>query len=66
MLFADWLLEEGQAVLAEQGLTPAISEGEDPLADVELLPVDLDKLINENDIWAERYDQLVSGRGESK
>lgn len=67
MLFADWLLEEGQVILAEEGLTPAIPQGDDdPLKGVELLPVDLDKLINENDKWTKKYEQLVTGAAPAK
>jgi iron(III) transport system substrate-binding protein len=61
MLFFDWLLEEGQAVLLEESLTPAIVEGDDPLADVELIPVDLETLIVEGDEWSARYDELLAG-----
>ena len=39
MLFMDWLLEEGQEVIVDlESLTPAIVEGGDALADVELVP----------------------------
>lgn len=61
MLFFDWLLEEGQAVLLEESLTPAIVEGDDPLADVDLIPVDLETLIAEGDEWSARYDELLAG-----
>ncbi len=61
MLFMDWLLEEGQAVIAEESLTPSIVEGGDPLAGVELYPVDGDKLLEEGDEWSARYDELLAG-----
>lgn len=61
VLFTDWLLEEGQQVLVDEGLTPAISpSGKDPLADVEVIPVDVEALLNESDKWSKEYDQLVS------
>ncbi len=61
MLFFDWLLEEGQQVLVDESLTPAIVGDEDPLADVELIPVDLETLIAEGDEWSARYDELLAG-----
>ncbi len=61
LLFADWLLEEGQKVLVEEGLTPAITEGEDPLADVEVIPVDVEALLNEDEKWSTQYEQVVAG-----
>ena len=59
MLFTDWLLEEGQAVLAEEQITPAIAQGEDPLEGVELIAVDVEKLLNESDEWAKEYEALL-------
>ena len=61
MLFADWLLEEGQQVLVDEGLTPSISAGEDPLAGVEVIPVDVKTLIEDGATWSEKYDKVVSG-----
>ncbi|MDP9428057.1 MAG: extracellular solute-binding protein [Actinomycetota bacterium] len=61
MLFLDWMLEEGQAVIAEESLTPSIVEGGDPLADVELYPVNGEKLLEEGDEWSARYDELLAG-----
>ncbi len=62
LLFADWLLEEGQDVLVEEGLTPAITaEGEDPLAGLEVIPVDVEALLNEDEKWSQKYEQVVSG-----
>lgn len=61
MLFADWLLEEGQQLLAEEGLTPAIVEGSDPLQGVEIIPVDVKALLEQGNEWSERYDKVVSG-----
>jgi iron(III) transport system substrate-binding protein len=61
MLFADWLLEEGQAVIAEEGLTPSITEGEDPLKGIEVIPVDVEALLNESDKWSKEYETLIQG-----
>ncbi|MCW2635602.1 MAG: hypothetical protein JWQ99_1969 [Blastococcus sp.] len=62
MLFTDWLLEEGQAVLQEEGLTPSIpSSGDDPLKGLEVIPVDVDKLLNESEEWNKKYEDVVSG-----
>jgi iron(III) transport system substrate-binding protein len=62
MLFADWILEEGQKNLVDLGLTPSISPGgADPLEGIEVIPVDVQALINEGDKWSKRYDEVVSG-----
>ena len=59
MLFMDWLLMEGQEVLAAAGATPAITE--DGGAEVELFPVDGQKLLEEGEEWSQRYDELLQG-----
>jgi iron(III) transport system substrate-binding protein len=59
MLFMDWLLDEGQKVITDLGLTPAVQE-EGALGDVELIPVDTEKLLNEGDEWSKRYDDLLA------
>ena len=61
MLFMDWLLEEGQEVIVAESLTPSIVEGGNPLADVELVPVDVDRLLEEGDEWSAKYDELLAG-----
>jgi iron(III) transport system substrate-binding protein len=61
MLFADWMLEEGQKVLLDEGLTPAILQGGDPLQGVEIIPVDLKALVDEGEQWSKRYEQVVAG-----
>jgi iron(III) transport system substrate-binding protein len=61
MLFADWLLTEGQKVLADDGLTPAIVEGDDPLKDVEIVPIDVQTLVKDGQAWEKKYDKVVAG-----
>jgi iron(III) transport system substrate-binding protein len=61
LLFVDWLLDEGQQVLADEGLSPAIAEGEDPLADVELIPVDIAAVIENSEEWTAKYEELLAG-----
>ena len=61
MLFYDWLLEEGQQVLADKGLTPSVPTGEDPLKGVEVIPVDVEKLLSESDKWSKKYEAVVQG-----
>ena len=58
MLFMDWLMNEGQDLLQELELTPAITDAEVP---VELYPVDSEKLLEEGQEWSERYDELLAG-----
>jgi iron(III) transport system substrate-binding protein len=60
VLFVDWLLQEGQKVLAGKGLTPAVVDGDDPLKDVEVIPVDAEKLLGESDAWSKKYEAVVS------
>lgn len=61
MLFADWLLEEGQAVLVDLGLTPSVSpDGADPLAGTEVIPVDVKALLEEDQKWSAKYESVVS------
>ncbi|MEU4481067.1 extracellular solute-binding protein [Micromonospora sp. NPDC023966] len=60
MLFADWLLEEGQKLLVDEGLTPAIVEDNDPLKGVEIVPVDVKTLVEHGDEWSKRYEKVVS------
>ncbi len=62
MLFADWILEEGQKVLVDEGLTPSISpDGSDPLEGIEVIPVDVKALIESGDEWSKKYDEVVAG-----
>ena len=61
MLFYDWLLEEGQQVLAEKGITPSIVSANDPLESVEIIPVDIEKLLNENNKWSNKYEAVIQG-----
>ena len=60
MLFMDWLLDEGQALITEQGLTPAIQEG-DALSEDELIAIDPEKLLEEGQEWSDKYDELLAG-----
>jgi iron(III) transport system substrate-binding protein len=60
MLFVDWLLQEGQQVLISEATTPAIVEGVDPLDSVEVIPVDVERLLNESDRWSAEYDGLLA------
>ena len=61
MLFLDWLMNEGQEVLAASGATPAVSEQQ---YDVELYPVDGEMLLEEGNEWSEKYDALLQGAEE--
>jgi len=61
LLFTDWLLEEGQKIIAAQNLTPSITEGEDPLKDIEVIAVDNAKLLDEGAEWSKKYESVVSG-----
>jgi len=58
MLFADWLLTDGQKVMADLGLTPAV-ESMDPFQGREVVPVDTDKLLKKGDEWSKQYEEVV-------
>ena len=60
MLFMDWYLEDGQALILENGLTPSVMpDGSDPLEGLEVVPVDVDQLLAEGQEWSDRYDEIV-------
>jgi iron(III) transport system substrate-binding protein len=62
MLFMDWLLEDGQQLILDNGLTPAVMpDGSDSLAGLEVLPVDVQQLVDEGNDWSTRYDEVVRG-----
>jgi iron(III) transport system substrate-binding protein len=61
LLFYDWMLDEGQQVLADLHLTPSIAKGDSPLANTELVPVDVNKLLDENEVWSKKYEAVISG-----
>ena len=62
MLFMDWYLKEGQALLLDNDLTPSVMpDGSDPLAGVSTIPVDVQQLIDEGKKWSDRYDEVVQG-----
>jgi len=62
MLFMDWYLSDGQKLILDNGLTPAIMpDGSDPLGGLKVLPVDVKQLLAEGDEWSKRYDTLLQG-----
>ena len=58
MLFMDWLLDEGQQVITDEGLTPSTRGA---LEEINLIQVDTDALLNESDKWSKEYDALLEG-----
>ena len=60
LLFTDWLLEEGQQVLTDEGLSAAIVQGDDPLAEVELIPVDIAGVIEQSEELTAEYEALLA------
>jgi iron(III) transport system substrate-binding protein len=59
MLFMDWLMDEGQQVITDLGLTPAIAEGD--LADTELYAINSERLLEEGSEWSDKYEELLQG-----
>jgi iron(III) transport system substrate-binding protein len=60
LLFTDWLLEEGQEVLTDEGLTAAIGDGSSALDELELIPVDIEAVLDNSEEWSARYDELLA------
>jgi iron(III) transport system substrate-binding protein len=62
LLFQDWLFTEGQQVFVDQGLTPSIEPQnvKDPLEGLEVIPVDVNQLLDKQKEWSDRYDALLS------
>jgi iron(III) transport system substrate-binding protein len=61
LLFTDWLLEEGQQVLTDEGLSAAITEGDSALNELELIPVDIEAVLENSAEWEAKYDDLLAG-----
>jgi iron(III) transport system substrate-binding protein len=61
LLFTDWLLEEGQQVLSDEGLTAAISEDDSQLSRLELIPVDIEAVLENSATWDAKYEEVLSG-----
>ncbi|KQZ11754.1 hypothetical protein ASD19_00245 [Microbacterium sp. Root53] len=64
-LFADWMLEEGQVLLAEKGLTTAIvpDGADDPLQHVDVRYVDDGELLENGPEWEGSYEELLKNAG---
>jgi iron(III) transport system substrate-binding protein len=62
LLFQDWLFTEGQQVFVDQGLTPSIEppNQKDPLEGIEVIPVDVNQLLEKQKEWSDRYEALLS------
>jgi iron(III) transport system substrate-binding protein len=58
MLFMDWLMQDGQKVVAASEATPAIGN---KLDGVDLVAVDGQKLLDEGEEWSAKYDELLAG-----
>lgn len=59
LLFTEWLLTDGQQLLADMGLVPSAESVSSPLKDVQMVPVDMQKLVNESDKWSEHYQKVI-------
>jgi iron(III) transport system substrate-binding protein len=62
LLFQDWLFTEGQQVFVDEGLTPSIEPQnlKNPLEGLEVIPVDVNQLMDKQKEWSDRYDKLLS------
>lgn len=65
MLFKDWLLSEGQTILAQEDRTPtAVAQPGGPMEGVPneaLHQVSMNTYLNDADEWATRWDELLRG-----
>jgi iron(III) transport system substrate-binding protein len=61
-LFYDWMLNEGQQVLVDRGLTPSTDvPGDTSLQGLNIVPFDTDALIRNGKEWDDRYDAQLRG-----
>lgn len=64
LLMVEYMLTDGQPLLAEVGRTPGNMNVDGGLeADVETLGVDLEKLDKERDKWVDLYDEVIKESG---
>lgn len=61
-LFMEWLLSEGQQLLADEGLDPSRSDLA-TTGDADVISVDLEDLLENTGEWTDRYDAVI-GLGE--
>lgn len=60
-LFADFELEQGQQVFADEYRIGAIPTGEDQLAGMQTVPVQTEDLLANNDKWSKLYEDVLQG-----
>ncbi|MQA60334.1 MAG: extracellular solute-binding protein [Actinophytocola sp.] len=65
LLFKDWMLGDGQKVLAELNMTPS-TDLEGALGDTERIALDVEKVVKENEKWSKAYEELLAGSDEVK
>ncbi|MGH3341337.1 MAG: ABC transporter substrate-binding protein [Carbonactinosporaceae bacterium] len=58
-LFIEWLLTDGQEVLMDLHMDPSVQSQHGTLEGVDKVWVDVAKLLEENEKWSTRYDQLL-------
>jgi iron(III) transport system substrate-binding protein len=61
MLFMDWLLTEGQDIVAESFRIGSVPTAEDPLEGLEVIPVPEEELLAEGQKWDKLYERIVQG-----
>jgi len=60
LLYIEFLLEEGQVILAEFGRTPSNPTVEGGLPDdIEVLSIDLDQMLDEREKWESLYQEVL-------
>jgi iron(III) transport system substrate-binding protein len=60
LLFINWILTKGQDVLIDAGITPSVQGKDTTLQGVQVVPVDVKTLTNENKKWSDLYEQVIS------
>ncbi len=60
LLFTNWILTKGQDALIDAGITPSVQGKETTLKGVQVVPVDVKTLTEENKKWSDLYDQIIS------
>jgi iron(III) transport system substrate-binding protein len=65
LLFKDWMLGDGQQVLAELNMAPS-TDLEGDLGDTKFISLNVEKVVREGEKWSKQYDALLSGSAEVK
>jgi iron(III) transport system substrate-binding protein len=61
LLFYEYMLSEGQKLLADMAYVPATRRSDSPLANLRVRMLDPVEVLNENDKWSKLYEETLRG-----